>query len=162
MMKKREIQHHTDALAALLLFGVFAACILAVLLTGAGAYRRLTGRDQAAYARRTALQYVATRVRQSDVLDQVEVEDFRGVTALVLREEGGYVTRVYCHDGFIKELYADEEEAFLVPGDGERILEARGLEFSLEDGLLTVTATDGSGVVSTLLLSLRSGEEGTA
>lgn len=158
-MKKREIQHYMDALAVLLLLGVFSACILSVLLTGAGAYRRLTQRDQEAYTRRTAVQYVATRIRQSDCLGQVTVEDFLGVPALVLREEGGYATRVYCHDGYIKELYAYEED-LMVPGDGEPILAAQGLDFSLEDGLLTVTATDEVGVVSTLLLSLRSGEGG--
>ncbi len=158
-MKKRVIQHHTDALAALLLFGVFAACILSVLLTGAEAYRRLTQRDQAAYARRTAVQYIATRVRQADSLALVSVEEFQGVTALVLREDGEYATRVYCHEGYLKELYASEED-LMVPGDGERIMAAEGLELSLDQGLLTVSVTGENGEESTLLLSLRSGEEG--
>ena len=47
-MKKRNVKQHMNGLAALLLFGLFAFCVLAVLLTGAGAYRRLTARDQAA------------------------------------------------------------------------------------------------------------------
>ncbi len=63
-MKKRPIQHQLNGLMALLLFGVFAACVLAVLLTGANAYRRLTQRDQEAYLRRTCVQYLATRVRR--------------------------------------------------------------------------------------------------
>lgn len=160
-MKKHQTQHHIDTLAALLLFGVFAVSILAVLLTGAGAYRRLVRRDRADYARRTAVQYVATRVRQADSLDLIAVEDFQGVTALVLREEGGYATRIYCHEGYIKELYAAEED-LLVPWDGEIILAARGLDLSLDGGLLTVTAADEDGVESTLVLSLRSGEGGAA
>ena len=36
-MKKRA-QHHIDGLLALLLFGVFASCLLAVLLGGAGGF----------------------------------------------------------------------------------------------------------------------------
>ena len=60
-MKKKTTQHHIDALAALLLFGVFAVCVLAVLLSGADAYQRLTRRDQNAFDRRTAAQYLATR-----------------------------------------------------------------------------------------------------
>lgn len=160
-MKRNRTQHHIDSLAPLLLFGVFSACVLAVLLTGAQAYRRLTDRDGERFARRTAVQYVATRVRQSDSLDSVAVEDFRGISALVLREEGGYTTRIYCYDGYLMELYAAQED-LMVPGDGERIMASQGLELSLEKGLLTVTATDGSGVRSTLLLSLRSGEGGGA
>lgn len=160
-MKKNAVQHHMDSLAPLLLFGVFSACVLSVLLTGAQAYRRLTGRDGESYERRTAVQYVATRVRQSDSLDSVGVEDFVGVPALVLREEGGYATRVYCYEGYLMELYAAGED-LMVPGDGERIMELQGLELSLEEGLLTAVITDGTGEETTLRLSLRSGEGGTA
>ena len=68
-MKRQAIKHHMNGLAALLLFGVFAVCVLAVLVTGAQAYRRLTKRDRAAYGRRTCIQYITTHFRQADVLD---------------------------------------------------------------------------------------------
>ena len=42
-----------DTLLALLLFGLFSVCVLAVLLTGADAYRRLTRRDRLAFDSRT-------------------------------------------------------------------------------------------------------------
>ena len=48
-----------DTLLALLLFGLFSVCVLAVLLTGADAYRRLTQRDRLAFDSRTCTQYVA-------------------------------------------------------------------------------------------------------
>ena len=95
-MKRTSIQHHLDGLIALLLFGVFAVCVLAVLLTGANAYRRLTERDQSAYSRRTCAQYLATRVRQADSLNGISVESFGGTDALVLEETGSeYLTRIY-------------------------------------------------------------------
>ncbi len=156
-MKRQPIKHHLNGLIALLLFGVFAVCVLAVLLTGADAYRRLTLRDQAAYDRRTCVQYVATRVRQADGAGCVAVEPFGGSEALVLAEqESPYVTRVYCHEGYMMELYADAS-AELSPGDGEKIMPADSLAFALEDGLLTVTAGV-DGAPSTLVLALRSGE----
>ena len=95
-MRRKPIQHHIDGLAALLLFGVFAACILAVLLTGADAYRRLTQRDQASYDRRTGTQYIATRVRQADRQDGVAVERFGDTDVLILGAGEEYVTYVYC------------------------------------------------------------------
>ena len=73
-MKQRTVKHNIDGLAALLLFGIFAACVLSVLLSGAGAYRRLTQRDLTAYDRRTGLQYIAARVRQADRQGAVTVE----------------------------------------------------------------------------------------
>ena len=149
---------------ALLLFGVFAACVLLVLLTGADAYRRLTERDQAAYDRRTCVQYVATRVRQADCAGGVSVSEFDGVPVLELHEtiEGtDYVTLVYCYDGWLRELFA-AADAGLDPEAGETVMEAQDLALSLEDGLLTVAVTDSRGTVNTLVLSLRSGEGAAA
>lgn len=144
---------------ALLLFGVFAACVLMVLLTGADAYRRLTRRDQAAFERRTGIQYIATRVRQSDSLDGLAVENFGGVDALVLGAGEEYVTRIYCYDGELMELYA-AADLELTPEDGERIMAVDWLELKLEDGLLKIGCIDEGGSVSQMSLSLRSGEGG--
>ena len=157
-MKKKSIQHQMDGLVALLLFGIFAACVLAVLLTGAGAYRRLVRRDQAAYERRTCVQYIATRVRQADIEGGVAVEPFGEITALALTSEG-FTTRVYCYDGWLMELYT-AQDAELEPEAGERVMELDSLELSLEDGLLTARIGRGGGGTDTLQLSLRSGEEG--
>ena len=131
-MKQKPIKHHIDGLIALLLFGVFAVCVLAVLLTGADAYRRLTQRDRAAYDRRTCVQYVATRVRQADALNGVSVEDFNGMPCLTLRDRDDYVTRVYCDDGYLMELYCDADME-MEPEDGEQVIPASELDLSLED-----------------------------
>lgn len=155
-MKKRNVKQHMNGLAALLLFGLFAFCVLAVLLTGAGAYRRLTARDQAAYEWRSCTQYIATRVRWADCSGGVAVEQFGGVPALRLTDEAGYVTRVYCCGGYLMELYASADTE-LAPEDGEKLLEADGLLLSEENGLLQITLL-GGGAEDTLYLFLRSRE----
>lgn len=155
-MKKQSNRHQLDGLTALLLFGVFAACVLVVLLSGADAYRRLTARDQASYDRRTCVQYLATRVRQADALEGVAVEEFGGGEALVLAD-GDFLTRVYCYEGYLMELYTDALSE-LGPEAGERVMALDGLELRLERGLLTAEVTDTEGGRSTIRLSLRSGE----
>ena len=47
-----------DGVFVLLLFCVFAVCVLSVLLTGAGAYRRLTERDRVSYDRQIGRAHV--------------------------------------------------------------------------------------------------------
>ena len=158
-MRIRVSQHHISGLPMLLLFGAFAVCILGVLLTGARAYRGLTQRDQAAFDRRTAVQYVAARVRQADAAGAVSVESFGDTQALALDQGDGLVTRLYWYDGYLMELYTFEN-AGLAPQDGEKILPLEGLELSLEDGLLTAELQNPGGGRDTLRLSLRSGEEG--
>lgn len=151
------MKEHTAKLTDLLtvlVFTVFALCVLLVLLTGAGVYRNLVQKGEDSYASRTAAQYVITRVHQAQ---DVSVEPFGGVDALVLREQtedGVYLTRVYCQGGFLRELYSPES-AQLAPGDGEAVLPMQKLELSTEDGLLTVTLN----ADTVLKLCLRTGKE---
>jgi len=156
-MKRSATKHHMDGLLVLLLFGVFAVCILSVLLTGARVNRTLAQRDDASYDMRTAGQYLTTKVRQSAGRQAVSVEDFGGCSALVLKEyyDGYcYLTRIYCHEGYIRELFSAAEDE-MAPEDGEAVLPADDLFFQLEDGLLHATLTMDGGAALTLTLYLR-------
>lgn len=126
----------TDLLA-LVVFAVFSLCVLAVLLAGASGYRALLSQGERLYEERTAVQYLATRVRQAP---KVETEDFSGCQALVIREED-YLTRIYCHEGFLRELYCSAD-ADLSPEDGEAIVQTGSLSFALEERLLRVQIDD--------------------
>lgn len=161
-MREGRRQNHITTLAALALLAVFAVSILLALLAGAGAYRRLVDRDAESFSRRTAAQYLATKVRQNDGENAVAVEDFCGVDCLTLQEWNDgyvsqYVTRLYCYDGSLWELYtAADVEPDLT--DGERVMDLDGLELSLEDGVLSAALTLKNGETETVRLSLRSGE----
>lgn len=156
-MKRNSIQHYTGVLAALLVFGVFAVCILAVLLTGADAYRHLTLRDRAAADRRTCAQYLAARVRQSDYAGSVSADDFAG-GSLVLDAGSDHPTWIYCREGWLMELYCTAEDR-PDPGAGQPLMEVEELSIGLEEGLLTIGVTMPGGDTEALLLCLRSGEE---
>ena len=159
---RREKDHSLNGLLALLLFGIFAACVLSVLLMGADAYQRLTERDRESYESRTVAQYIATRVRQAYRSGGISAGAFGGSDALELWEtiDGeAYVTRVYCHDGWLRELFTDASGDF-APEDGEPVLEAESLSVSLSGaGLLTVVITSADGETQQVTLYLRSGKE---
>jgi len=146
----------------LVLFAVFALCILAVLLTGAGAYGRLVERQQSAYTERTVPQYIATKVRQADETGAIRIGEFGGVESLELTNEYGgeeYVTRIYCYDGYLRELFASAEGNYK-PEDGEKIIEAEQVDFNMTDGCLSIGITSVNGKVTEQILSLRSAEGG--
>lgn len=143
----------TDLLT-LLVFTVFALCVLLVLLTGARTYRGLVSRGEDSYALRTAARYVTTRVQQAQF---VEVGDFDGCPCLSLSEDVDgaiYITRVYCYDGALRELYAGADAA-LSPRDGAALLPLTDLTFTLSDGVLTAHLAD----KTTLTLYIRPGQE---
>ena len=162
-MKTERNKRKLDNLLVLLLFGIFAICILAVLLTGADIYQRLSARDQDSYDQRTAAQYLTTRIRQADQIDSVSVRDFKGQDALVFTQsiEGStYETLVYCYDGYLRELFTVADGDFL-PEDGEKVLEAQQLSVSLDGQIVHVELTGTAGEKQELTLYLRSGR-GTA
>ena len=167
-MRRQERIDNLSGLLALVLFVMFAACILFVLLTGAEVVQKLTHRDQESYDRRTIPQYIATKVRQSDAAGMIFVADFSSVEAdtqgntLFLNcdvEGETYCTRIYCWDGTVRELFSEAGEAFL-PEDGEKIMELQGLHFSLENSILYVELEYENGESEQLVLHLRS--EGAA
>lgn len=151
-MKRRTMEYHLDGLIALLLFGVFAACLMAVLFTGANAYKRLTFRNNVFYENRTCAQYVTVKVQQAQDPQEVAVESFGEGDALVF-PEGDYVTRVYYYDGYLMELFCEKDSA-LGPEAGEKVMEASGFSISLENGMLFITITDREGETDELMLSL--------
>ena len=159
MKKKGQTNHSIYGLMALLLFCVFAGCILSVLLSGADTYQRLVSRDQDTYGQRTCVQYISNRVRQTALPGKAEVTSFEGESCLVLPEtiDGTeYVTRVYCYDGWIRELFTLRDGDFL-PEEGEKLLEAEGLSFSIKSGLLSVELVDTDGEAVQWMLSLDKG-----
>lgn len=165
-MKEQGRKRNISSLLVLLLFAVFVICILAVLLTGAQVYQNLAQRDQESYDRRTVAQYIATKVRQTDAESFVFTAPFsedaaqtEGDTLYLTEQLEGedYYTRIYCHDGYVRELFASCYDEFL-PEDGEKIMEAEDLLFAVEDGLLTVQIGYADGTRENLVLHLRSGE----
>ncbi|MDO4530821.1 MAG: DUF4860 domain-containing protein [Bacillota bacterium] len=160
-MKNEQKQQKISGFLALLLFGVFAVCILMVLLMGAGSYQRMTERDQKTYAERTAVQYLTTRVRQADASGGVSVEKLEGLDALVLSEtleDEVYETKLYCYEGWLMECYA-AADSDLSPVDGERILEAQEMNLSMDGQMLQIELTLSDGTEEELTLQLRSGRE---
>ena len=133
----KENRSRITGVLTLLTLTIFALSVLLVLLTSASLYRNLVDSGERGYARRTALQYLTTRVRQAET---VEVGTIEGCETLILGEtiDGEcYTTHVYCYEGWLRELYA-VPGAKLPPEAGEAIMEAETFGLKLEGHLLTV------------------------
>lgn len=137
----RENRSSITRVLGLVTITILALCLLLVLLTGASAYAKLVDKGDASYNRRTALQYLTTRVRQAE---RVEIGDLEGCPTLRLLEtiDGEtYITHVYCYEGWLQELYA-VPEAKLPPQAGEKILELERFSAQLEGNLLQLRVGD--------------------
>ena len=163
-MKKKETKQYMDGVLVLLLFAIFATCILSVLMAGAGVYKRIVARDTAQYNARTCARYLETKIRSAECAEQVAVLSFGDGDALSLKEEIGgreYATLIYLHDGWLMELFSAADSG-MPPESGEKLMEAETLELTRSGDLLQIDLTDGEGTQQRLFLSLRGGEGAAA
>ena len=152
-------KHNISTVAALLTFCVFAVCVVSVLLSGAKAYRALTVDNSDNFTLRTCSGYLSTRMHQAESPDSVKTGAFGDGDCLLISEDidgSEYVTRIYCYEGWLRELFTLADGNF-EPADGEKVLEASDLHVSLEDGLLDVSVTDAADHNINMVLSIRGG-----
>jgi len=162
-MKEHTTKRSVSGLAALLLVGVFGASILLVLLAGANLYQSMIQTDRQTGDDRIRTQFIATSVRQAPAPDSVSVEPFGDGDALVIHREiqgETYLTRIYCYDGWLMQLFSEERGDF-DPQDGETVVPADQMTLNLEDDLLRAEFLC-QGRNSRVWLYLPAGEEATA
>ncbi|MBE5906625.1 MAG: DUF4860 domain-containing protein [Lachnospiraceae bacterium] len=164
-------RHNMDSVFVLLLFAVFAGCILLVLLFGASSYESLVRRDNQAYNSRTAISYIAAKVRHSDERNSIFIGSFADrtdsskddISTLYLKfptDEGTYFTKIYYYDGYIREVLCADDSG-LSPEDGNEILKAKGISFLQEGNLVTVRIQNSDNSMNYLSLCPRCKQEVT-
>lgn len=158
-------QHNIESAFVLVLFAVFAMTVVAVLALGANSYQRLVERDNEGYNKRIVTSYVTAKIRDNDTYDGVAVGGFAsaeeddGIDTLHLYQEiegEKFDTRIYYYNGYIYELLTLEDLEFK-PEAGNTVMEAKGLSFRLNEGVIEITTVDTEGHTNTASVALRSG-----
>ena len=142
----------------LLVFAVFMVSVLLVLLSGADTVQRLTQRDQRSYHRRTAVQYISTRVRQSDLVDAVDTGSSDDISMLILTESingRSYQTKIYCYDGYLREMFC-AAGLEIEPEFGEEIVPMNGFEAHRDGNTVRIVLSMPDGSTEEMFLLLRS------
>ena len=164
-MKNKSENHYIDGILTMLVFGIFAACIVLALLSGAGVYKRLTAANLSSYNQRTCLQYLSTKLRTAESPDSVHIASLGGVDALAISETingDGFTTYIYSYDGWLMELYClDGINAG--PDAGEKLMESGPVDFAIENSLVTISLeASASGSPQELMLSIRGRKDDAA
>lgn len=163
-MKTKTNTISITSLAPFFLFAAFAICIMSVLLMGTGLYQNQTKRDRIGYQKRTAAQYITTRIRQSDKydacfvgnLDNIEPQSTGNACFFAETINGAeYYTCMYCHDGYLYELFTAAADS-LDADSGERVLEVSNVSFIDNGEMITVLITHTDGTVQKSAVYLRS------
>ena len=158
--KKRRFHeqvHITDLLFSLGLLCLFTISSLTVLLIGAHVYKQTALDMKTNYTTRTALTYVAEKVRQHDSTSSISLGTLED--ALELSDSIGgvsYITYIYEDENALKELFVQASQP-VKKSQGEKILAIQN--FSIEqagENLLRFTVTDEENTSASLLIHIRS------
>ena len=159
-MGRNERTHTADLLFTIGLFCVFTAAALMLMMIGVQAYRSTAANMRDTFSTRTAISYVAEKIRRCDAAGALALGDVEGRPALVLSEELAgslYHTYIYADGEDLCELTVQADAA--VRADmGEHILQVR--DFAIDDagnGFYAFSASDSGGRTLRYLIHPRSG-----
>ncbi len=154
-----------DTFMVFTLFFAYTLSSLLLAIIGANVYSNTVEISQANYDVRTSALYLTQKIRQSEQLNSVAIDEFNGVDALVITERYGeytFNTWVYIENGFLCEAVLSEGVE-LIPNMGQNIMPLSEMFFELDDsGILhlNVVTVNGSTYHSKVYLECQ--EEGAA
>ncbi len=152
--------HTTDLLFTLGLFCVFAASAFILVMIGIQVYQSTVAHMQDTYSTRTAISYVAEKLRQHDAAGAVAMGEVEGAPALVLSDQLGdstYLTYIYAGDDALYELTV-REGTEVTAAMGDEILQVKDFTITdAGDGFYEFSAAGSEGQTVRYLTHLRSG-----
>ncbi len=153
-------RHIIDLVFSLGLFCVFAATAFLVVTLGANVYQSTVSTMEENFSGRTALSYVAEKIRQNDSADSVSLTQIGDTPALRLLQtldDEEYATYIYYTEGCLRELFT---RMSLEPSleAGQTILELDSFSVrQVQENLYQFTVTDEKGRPVSLYISPRCG-----
>lgn len=158
-MLKRNENHTTDLLFTLGLFCVFAASAFLLVMIGLRVYRSTAAGLEDTFSTRTAISYVAEKLRRHDTAGAVALTELEDVPALRLTDRAGgddYDTYIYSDGAWLYELTVRRGTEVSM-SMGEQIIEVQ--DFTIRDagdGFWEFTASDSAGDTVRFITRLRS------
>ncbi len=152
-------RHVIDVVFPIALLFVFAVSALSILILGANIYASTNGRLRVNDENRTALSYIAEKIRQNDKEGGIAVAFIDGTNCLAMSavyNEVPCTTYIYEYEGMLKELFINDGIPVTLK-NGKDIMELSSLSIEqLEEHIYLFTATDSEGISTTLIASERS------
>lgn len=138
-MKKYQTNNLSDTIGTIgnmLLFLLFAGCMLMIIAVAAGTYSRISTNFNKTFGTTASLRYISNKIKSSE-----SVEIINGGSGLVLKS-GAMSNVIYFEDNTLyeKTLSADSE---ITTYGGEKIFNLNEMSVSESGGLYKITAALG-------------------
>lgn len=138
-MKKYQTNNLSDTIGTIgnmLLFLLFAGCMLMIIAVAAGTYSRISTNFNKTFGTTASLRYISNKIKSSE-----SVEIINGGSGLVLKS-GALSDIIYFEDGTLYEKSISADGDITTDG-GEMIFNLKEMNVSESDGLYKITAVLG-------------------
>lgn len=130
-------KHVIDLIFPLSLFFVFISSCVIVIILSFHVYKETIDLEQVNYESRTALSYIVQKIHQNDTSQAVSLCQKEKRDVLVIKDQN-YVTYIYEDDGYLKELFVQENMEFNKK-DGKKVIPVSHLKMKQKDQLFTLS-----------------------
>lgn len=137
----RTMADTASAVGSMLLFVLFAICMLMAVAVAADTYGRIKNGYQQSLGTAASMKYVSNKLRSADSVTLLD----SGAAV----ENGGMISVIYCDGGLYEKSAASGDD--ISPSGGDRISDIDSMSITEHDGLYEITVVSG-GQTSTMLV----------
>lgn len=137
----RTMADTASAVGSMLLFVLFAICMLMAVAVAADTYGRIKNGYQQSLGTAASMKYVSNKLRSADSVTLLD----SGAAV----ENGGMVSVIYCDGGLYEKSAASGDD--ISPSGGDRISDIDSMSITEHDGLYEITVVSG-GQTSSMLV----------
>lgn len=132
--KNRSFGDMISTVASMLLFLIFAGCLLMIISIAAGTYNRISNNFDKTFGSSASLRYISNKIKNSESTEIAEEG-----TAIYLKS-GELMNIIYFENGALyeKSISADEVPS---TGDGDKLFDLGNMKISDNGELLKITVT---------------------
>ena len=124
-----------STVGSMLLFLLFAVCMMMIIGAAAGSYSRISDNYVTDFTASASIRYISNKVKSADSVDVSQ-------NVMVLKS-GGVENIIYYSDGGLYEMTVAADSEYELSG-GNRIFEISGMEISESNGIYKITVSLGS------------------
>ncbi|MCH5196348.1 MAG: DUF4860 domain-containing protein [Oscillospiraceae bacterium] len=135
MKNYRNTSDTISTIGSMLLFLLFAVCMMMIIAAAAGSYSRISDNYGTNFTASASIRYISNKIKSADSVDVSQ-------NVMVLRS-GGISNIIYFSDGGLYEKTVAANAEYELSG-GERIFELSGMEISESESFYKISVNVGS------------------
>ena len=134
--KSKDLSDTISTIGSMLLFLLFAGCMLLMVAAAAGTYSRISNNFNTTFGTTASLRYVSNKLKSAETAEIIE-----NGSGMILKSGSAMDVIYFRNGGLYEKTVTSDEDAY--PDGGEKIFDLSELNVSESGGTYKITAAFG-------------------